>query len=150
MKKKMFDSSPTNSVNHNYICGSPRRHSWYREEGKEPDWYKDRHWCEGDWAFVWQYAEAFQPNDVASILLAVDGEHDETNWTAIFKLNGGKFGYLTAGCDYTGWDCRAWGDSAVGDSFEEIWFGHCTDDDRSRLKAGAISADGRQFLLTVP
>ena len=42
--------------------------------------------------------------DVAEILAIEEGERDDTPWRIVFRVKDGRFGYLTAGCDYTGWD----------------------------------------------
>lgn len=57
----------------------------------------------GDWGEVFKYAEGFTIDDVAEVLGSVDGEGDHGDWTAVLKLKDGRFGYVTAGCDYTGW-----------------------------------------------
>jgi hypothetical protein len=46
----------------------------------------------------------FTRADVAHIEHAVEGEPDEADWLMVGRLNDGRHFYLTAGCDYTGWD----------------------------------------------
>lgn len=46
----------------------------------------------------------FTREDVVSIIAIEDGENDEASWIAVFELHDGRFAYLEAGCDYTGWD----------------------------------------------
>lgn len=51
--------------------------------------------------------------DVAEILAIREGENDGPNWLLFAKLNDGRYFFLDAGCDYTGWDCQAGGTSYV-------------------------------------
>ena len=55
----------------------------------------------------------FTREDVAEILAIADGENDGPNWIGLFKLKDGRYAYLTAGCDYTGWDCQSGGNAWV-------------------------------------
>lgn len=41
--------------------------------------------------------------DVADLYAADEGERDETNWVCYGRLKDGRYFFLTAGCDYTGW-----------------------------------------------
>ena len=56
-----------------------------------------------DWKEAMSYAK-FKAEDVAEILKADQGCHDEADWLLIVRLKDGTFGWLNAGCDYTGWD----------------------------------------------
>lgn len=69
-----------------------------------------------DWKEVFDYAdkpmavlqadvscEGFTREDVAEIIAIEDGENDESEWIGVFRLNDGRFAFLTAGCDFTGW-----------------------------------------------
>ena len=42
-------------------------------------------------------------NDVVRVVCCDDGENDEDNWVGVFELTGGRFLWISAGCDYTGW-----------------------------------------------
>jgi hypothetical protein len=46
----------------------------------------------------------FCREDVKNIIALSEGEKDETPWLIACELNDGRFAYLEAGCDYTGWD----------------------------------------------
>lgn len=35
------------------------------------------------------------------------GERDEKDWHWLVGFTDGKVGYITGGCDYTGWGCRS-------------------------------------------
>ena len=63
---------------------------------------------EYDWREAFSAAE-LDPAKVASIEARCDGENDEMDWACFGQLADGQWFVLTAGCDYTGWDCRGWG-----------------------------------------
>lgn len=46
----------------------------------------------------------FAISDVAEVIAVADGENDGENWLGVFRLRDGRFAFVTAGCDYTGWD----------------------------------------------
>ena len=47
--------------------------------------------------------EPFEPKDIMWFIGTIEGENDEENWEAAFILKDGRFVYMEAGCDYTGW-----------------------------------------------
>lgn len=54
--------------------------------------------------------------DVARILHRVDGENDGAEWWGVFEMEDGAFLLVSAGCDYTGWDCQASGNAWWADT----------------------------------
>lgn len=46
----------------------------------------------------------FSREDVTHILGSHCGENDGEPWRIVVKLNDGRYAYLEASCDYTGWD----------------------------------------------
>lgn len=46
---------------------------------------------------------------VREVIAASEGERDERDWLAIVRLVGGEYAVVSAGCDFTGWDCQAGG-----------------------------------------
>ncbi len=46
---------------------------------------------------------------VLEILACTPGDNDGPNWLAVVFMADGRYAYVSAGCDYTGWDCRAGG-----------------------------------------
>ena len=74
-----------------------------------------------DWRYVFAYADGGQSSpsfvpptpdkvaapfdrlSVAEVLASVEGENDGPEWAAILRLHDGRFAYVEAGCDYTGW-----------------------------------------------
>lgn len=75
----------------------------------------------------------FGLDDVAEALHAVNGENDGPSWLMVGKLKDGRYFFLDAGCDYTGWDCQASGDAQVADTLENLIRYGMTTDARSRL-----------------
>ena len=61
-------------------------------------------------------------DDIEELLASVNGENDGEDWSCIVKMKDGRFAFVTAGCDYTGWDCQAGGRSFVAASLEELRF----------------------------
>lgn len=46
---------------------------------------------------------------ITEVYACDDGANDGPNWIAVAKMVDGQYVYITAGCDYTGWDCIAGG-----------------------------------------
>jgi hypothetical protein len=42
--------------------------------------------------------------NITKLIGIEEGEPDEAPWCIAGKLNDGRWFYLTAGCDYSGWD----------------------------------------------
>ena len=60
--------------------------------------------------------DPFARRDVAEVVACDPGENDVKNWLCFGRLKDKRWFFLDAGCDYTGWDCRAWGTVNVGPS----------------------------------
>jgi hypothetical protein len=93
----------------------------------------------------WKQAFGFAPftrEEVSEVIAAEDGENDGDNWVGIFRLKDGRIGYLTAGCDYTGWDCQADGHGDTRRTLVEVVRELCEDDDRRRLKIALYGCFG--------
>lgn len=89
-----------------------------------------------DWSEAFEYADGsetrpalpvglydlsgFTKEDVSYIANMVEGENDGDDWIIYGMLKDGRWFYLEAGCDYTGWDCQAGGSVTIGNSKEEI------------------------------
>lgn len=66
----------------------------------------------------------FTIDDVVEILAAREGYNDGDPWLCIVKLVDGRYAFVSAGCDYTGWDCQAGGCAFVSDDWWAlIWHG---------------------------
>lgn len=72
-----------------------------------------------DWAAAFAYA-SFAVDDIADVEAYVEGENDSADWIAFGTLKDGRWFYLRAGCDYTGWDCQASGSSYEGATREDV------------------------------
>jgi hypothetical protein len=71
--------------------------------------------------------------DVKTIVATSEGTPDGDDWVGVFELKDGRFLFLSAGCDYTGWDCQSGGSSWLADSLDALVRFGLTDDARSRL-----------------
>lgn len=58
--------------------------------------------------------------DVAKVFAMREGENDERDWLCYGRLKDGRYFFLTAGCDYTGWDCQSGGCAFVSDNKKEL------------------------------
>ncbi len=74
----------------------------------------------GDWLEAFACGSTFTIFDVEKVLASEEGENDGAEWICVVQLKSGKYGWLHAGCDNTGWDCRAWGDSHVCDTLADL------------------------------
>lgn len=45
----------------------------------------------------------FTRDDVTKVHALVAGDNDGPDWVAVMELSDGRFAYVSAGCDYTGW-----------------------------------------------
>ena len=94
------------------------------------DKWEGRNWGSGDdydWEEAFKFASAscssipghecdtgpFDLNSVDDVIASVFGQNDEESWLALVKLKDGRFCFVSAACDYTGWDCQAGGASTV-------------------------------------
>ena len=74
-------------------------------------------------------------DDVAEVIASDDGENDGAEWIAVFRLHDGRFAYLAAGCDYTGWGCQESGQTWFAASLDALVQWGLTSDARGRLAA---------------
>lgn len=77
--------------------------------------------------------QRFNRSDVAEVIAKVEGENDEANWLILGRLRCGLYFYLSAGCDFTGWDCRAWGECQVAETLDDLIRFGVDEADRVRL-----------------
>lgn len=76
---------------------------------------------------------SFEIEDIAEVVAHSDGEHDERDWIAALHLKGGRFAFMRAGCDYTGWGCRDWGDVEIASTLDDLVRYAMTPEERRRL-----------------
>jgi len=73
-------------------------------------------------------------DDIKEILHIEDGMNDEEDWIAVFSLKDGRYVYVEAGCDYTGWDCQAGGRSWISKELNSLLLFGLGDKERIRFK----------------
>lgn len=89
---------------------------------------------DNDWDNAFCYAESeFSSDDVSDVIACDEGYNDGDSWVAIFLLNNGKFAYLNAWCDFTGWGCRSDGDVVIRDDLRTLVLNDVSEVDRVRL-----------------
>lgn len=71
-----------------------------------------------DWKEVMKYATGWSFADIERVLLQFEGEADERDWLLLCKLKSGGYGYVSAGCDYTGWGCQEGGEGGVVETLD--------------------------------
>lgn len=57
---------------------------------------------------------------VTEIYASVEGENDGEPWLAIGHLRDGRYFFIEASCDYTGWDCQAGGTAVVASTLDRL------------------------------
>lgn len=73
------------------------------------------------WGYYGPLEEAgFTRDDVQEIVHWREGENEGDNWLAVLRLTDGRFAYVTAWCDYTGFDCQAGADVSYAESLEAL------------------------------
>lgn len=60
-------------------------------------------------------------DDVVEVVAMDSGANDELDWLMLGKLKDGRYFFLAAGCDYTGWDCRAGGVCHVAHNINDLY-----------------------------
>ena len=83
--------------------------------------------------------ECFGLEDVAEVIASSEGENDGASWVAVFRLKDGRFAFLAAWCDYTGWGCQDGGDIYFADSLEHLIRWALGEGDRDRLDLSMIA-----------
>lgn len=72
-------------------------------------------------------------SDIDKVVAYVEGENDGPNWLVVGVANDGRWFMMSAGCDYTGWDCQAGGTLTVAHGPIELMAWGMTNDDKQRL-----------------
>ena len=93
-----------------------------------------------DWNEAMRYAP-FSMDDIVDVIAASEGMNEIEDWVAVVKLKEG-FGYVEAGCDYTGWDCRAGGTGGSHDDLDHLVRFMLTSKSRRRLNMALPDLDG--------
>lgn len=108
----------------------------------ETNWRDDYSWVE---AFIYGSSIRTNPaiegvslspisiDDVTEVIAMQEGENDGPSWIMAGRVKDGRYFFLSAGCDYTGWDCQASGDVMFAASREDLIRFCIPNDDRDRL-----------------
>lgn len=83
--------------------------------------------------------DVFGRADVEHVFDQSEGERDGAKWLIAGVLKDGRFFFIEAGCDYTGWDCQANGTSWVSDTLGQLARFGLTDEARERLPGVAAA-----------
>lgn len=75
----------------------------------------------------------FSRDDVAEIVWMEEGANDGPDWLIGGTLSDGRWFFIAAGCDYTGWDCQSGGTAWVGLTRDDIERFGMGDSERERL-----------------
>lgn len=76
----------------------------------------------------------FQRADVEEVRAYEEGENDGPDWLCVGKLKDGRWFCLSAGCDYTGWDCQSGGSATVASDYTTLLAFGITDEQARRLR----------------
>lgn len=87
---------------------------------------------EYDWAQALVVAGVSR-DEILHILGHRIGQGDGDSWMLLFVTPAGKFGVLTAWCDYTGWDCQSGGSVKYANTLKEAQTMLLTSDERRAL-----------------
>lgn len=83
-----------------------------------------------DWAQALAYGT---PELYVKTIASSEGQGDGDSWIAAFECKDGRYAFLIAGCDYTGWGCQAGGNEYFAPTLEALQRGCMGIDDRRRL-----------------
>jgi hypothetical protein len=79
-------------------------------------------------------SDVFNRGDVAEVIALAEGENDGNQWLAFGRLTDDRYFFLSAGCDYTGWDCiGTYGRCFVAMTRAPLESMQMTHEERSRL-----------------
>jgi hypothetical protein len=81
---------------------------------------------------------SFGIGDISEILAAEAGDNDGPDWIILMRLKDGRYAFLSAGCDYTGWDCVAIGNASVANDLQKL------------IRFGMGSGERRRLNLSLP
>ena len=62
----------------------------------------------------------FTRENVVKLVGISEGENDGADWLCAGKLKDGRWFFLAAGCDNTGWDCQAEGQAIIANTKKEL------------------------------
>ncbi len=103
---------------------------------RDSDWNEAMTIALGSVGAVLGYTGSIEFNgwdDISKVISSSDGCNDGPNWIALFQLHDERYLFLSAGCDYTGWDCQASGIIKICINYNDMIRFGLGDDDRKRL-----------------
>jgi len=77
--------------------------------------------------------DPFTFDDIVEVIACVEGENDGADWLAVLRLQDNRLIFVTAGCDYTGWDCVSDMRSVVAATLPELIRWGMSEEQRERL-----------------
>ena len=105
-------------------------------EGQNPNLLKKEFFDDYDWQQAFNYAQGedvsavhpgykvdesgFGMTDILHIEGKDEGENDGDGWIIYGSLKDGRWFFLNAWCDYTGWGCQEGGRTVVANNKEDI------------------------------
>lgn len=78
---------------------------------------------------------SFSMKDIEKVLMSSEGENEIKDWMFAAKLKDGRFCFVSAGCDYTGWDCHSSGISLVASSWKTLFQFGISDGEKEKMKS---------------
>lgn len=82
---------------------------------------------------------------VKEIIALDEGENDVEDWIGLFRLNDGRYVFISAGCDFTGWECRAGGNGLVSNNLRDLFKIGISDREKERMN---ITEEDIDYLLS--
>lgn len=109
----------------------------------DSDWEEAFSFATPEWAPPRkEHGKSFAREDVAEIMGLEVGENDGSDWVVYGRLVDGRYFFLTAGCDFTGWECRASGRAYCADTLADLLQYGMDFDERKRLGTAYDAATG--------
>ena len=91
-----------------------------------------------DWKEAFGFAD-FSMDDVEKVLHHDPGHNDGDPWIMAGVLKDGRYFFLSAWCDYTGWDCQSGGHSNTTDTEESLYKYLLGEEERRRFGLKLLS-----------
>lgn len=65
-------------------------------------------------------AAPFGVGDVEEVIATSEGQNDGESWVGVFRLSDGRFAFVSAWCDYTGWGCQDGGLARLASTLDDL------------------------------
>jgi len=84
--------------------------------------YVDHDWEEAfSFAADEGYVKVDPKTDIKRVIASIDGDRDGPDWQAVVELKKGGFLWISSGCDYSGWECRASGSAMYAKTLKKLF-----------------------------